>query len=220
MADKSSWERYYSVADPYGHHKWFSDFKRRQSSLNLIFKRNLRFEKCLELGCGEGDITREVLKISRQVTAVEISGNAIRRAQEFNKPYLDRIYFVEDDMYSVQFEEGEFDFINALESLDYTKRRDEEIRKWIKWLRPGGYILFSGPNLRNYFSYRELGNLFRRPELEIIEMAPVTTKFLTQPLLNRKLLPQKDFVWNVGIFFARLIPTAFAKHVAILVRRK
>jgi ubiquinone/menaquinone biosynthesis C-methylase UbiE len=220
MVDKQSWEKYYSIADPYGHGKWFSDIRRRQSSLDLIFKRNLRFEKCLELGCGEGEITKEVLRVCNQVTAVEISGNAIRRAKELNKDYLDRICFVEDDMYALKFREGEFDFINALESLDYTKERDEEISKWTRWLKPGGYILFSGPNLKGYFNYAELKNLFNEPELEVIEIEPVTTKFLTQPLLNRKILPQTDFLWSIGIFIARLLPTFFAKHVAILVRRK
>lgn len=219
MVDKEHWEKLYSIADPYDHKNCFSDIKRRQFSLNLIYKRNLRFERCLELGCGEGDITREVLKVCNNITAVEISGNAIRRAKELNKDYIDRICFIEGDMYALEFKKGEFDFINALEALSYTKQRNEEISKWIKWLRPNGYILFTGANLKNYFSYHELRNLFLRPELEIIEITPVTTKFLTQPFINRKILPQTDFVWNIGMFFARKFPRFFARHIAFLIRK-
>jgi hypothetical protein len=48
----------------------------------------------------------------------------------------------------------------------------------------------------------------------------VNTKFPTQFLQNRNLLPQSDTVWDIGMGVAKLYPRIFAKAMGILVRKK
>ena len=217
---KEHWEKFYLTEDPYGFNKWYSDKKRRESSLNLIIKRKLHFNYSLELGSGEGHVTKEMIKFCEKIVAVEISKKAICRAKLKIEEKTDKISFINGDIYNLEFSPNTFDLINGLESLAYTEDKNNEINKWIKWLRPGGYIIFSGPNLKNYFSYIEMIKLFNRPELNIIEILPVTSKFPIQYLMNRKILPQNEKLWSVNMFFAFLIPKLFSKHVCILVQKK
>ena len=84
----------------------------------------------------------------------------------------------------------------------------------------GGYIIFSGPNLKKYFSYEEMKTFFDRPELDIIEILPVTSKSPLQYLINRKILPQSETLWSVNMFFANHFPKLFSKHVSILIQKK
>jgi len=218
---KQSFEHHYSVPDPYGHKKWYSESKRIESTLALLFDTGLTFERGLELACGEGDISRELMKVCKKLVAVDISANALKRARELNKEFGERIEFIEADAYELEFPEGSFDFINGMESLHYTKDRSGQVAKWIKWLKPGGYILFSGANIRNlYYSFDELSELFKRPELEILRFEPVNTKFPTQFLQNRSLLPQSEFVWHMGLHVTKLHPRVFAKVMATLVRKR
>jgi len=216
---KKHWEELYSIEDPYGYNKWYSDKKRRESSLNLILKRGLHFKYSLELGCGEGHVTEKMIKFCDMIIAIDISKTAIERARKKLKEKFGNLFFINGDIYNLEFTPNTFDFINALESLAYTKEKEHEINKWINWLCTGGYIIFSGPNLKNYFSYNEMINFFKRPELKIIEILPVTSKFPIQYLINRKLLPKSERLWSINMFFAYHFPRIFSKHVAILIKK-
>lgn len=217
---KSEWEEFYSQEDPYGMDKWYSNKKRREQSIELIYNLNIKFDICLELGCGEGRVTQEVIKICNEIIAVEISSKAIKRSKDLLRKYGERIRFIEADMYEIEFNKNEFDLINALEALDYTNNWEIEINKWIKWTKPDGYILFSGANMKNYFNYKDLIALFNRDEIEIINIVPVTSKFPIQYLMNRKILPQNSILWSMNMKITNLVPKIFSKHVAILTKVK
>ena len=217
---KEDWEKFYSAEDPYGFNRWYSDKKRRESSINLILKRRLHFNCALELGCAEGSITREMINFCERIIAVDISLRAINRAKLKLDEKTNKIFFVNADIYNLELYPNAFDLINALESLNYTDDIQGEINKWINWLRPGGYIIFSGPNLKNYFSYNEMIKFFDRPELDIIEIHPVTSKSPLQYFINRKFLPESEILWSINMFFAYHFPRLFSKHVTILIRKK
>lgn len=123
---KAKWENHYSTIDPYGQDKWYSDIMRRKSTLDLLFYRGLKFKNCLELGCGEGRITNKILEICEKVTAVELSSNAIKTAKIINKNNLQRIEFIEADMYQVTFVPESFDLINGIEALGYTEKKKKK----------------------------------------------------------------------------------------------
>lgn len=218
---KNKWEEFYSKSsDPYGHLHWFSEAKRIENSLRILKEKKLRFENTLELGSGIGLITNELLSYSNKITCVEISSNAVKNAKKRLSDNLQRINFVVDDMYSIDFKENSFDFICALEALDYTKEFAKEIAKWKKWLKPDGIILFSGPNLKGYFKYRQLLDLFPLRDFIQLNVAVVTAKTPIQWAINRHYLPQLKILWSLNIFLGTTFPSILAKHVAFLIKSK
>jgi len=219
LSKKEKWNNFYSIEDPYGYDKWFSDKMRRKLTFDLVRKRGLMFNNCLELGSGEGRVTSEMLDFCKKITCVEISPIAIERSKKRNKDFLDRIYFINEDMYNIKLEKNSFNFINAMESLDYTKKREEQINKWLEWLTVDGYILFPGPNLKGYFNWKELKNLFVRKNLEICEIKAVTSKFPFQFLINRIPVLQHEFFYSVNLLITNSIPQILGKHMAILIKK-
>lgn len=214
------WDNFYLQKDPYGHDKYYSDKRRRIDSIALLKSLNLGFVNCLELGCGIGKITELLFELCDKLICIDISQNAINIAKNRLYNELDKIEFQQNDMYELNFPKDTFDLIVGLEALDYTTDKDKQIDEWIKWLKPKGYILFSGPNLKEYFSYKELRKLFIKKELEIINIKIVTSKFPLQWFISRFKILQNNFFWNINLFFANLLPKYFAKHVVILCRKK
>lgn len=215
----NKWEEFYSKnSDPYGHLRWFSEAKRIENSLRILKDKKIRFGNTLELGSGIGLITKELLSFSDKITCVEISFNAVENARKRLSGIHQSVNFVIDDMYSIDFEENSFDFICALEALDYTKEFDKEIEKWKKWLKPDGIILFSGPNLKGYFNYKQLLNLFPSGDFMILKTTIVTAKTPIQWAMNRHYLPHLNFLWSLNILLGTCFPSIFAKHVALLIK--
>jgi len=72
-------ELFYSNEDPWGYETNSDDVKRRNIILSEIPQRN--YENILDIGCGHGFITREL--IGKKITGVDISVNAITQAKSY-----------------------------------------------------------------------------------------------------------------------------------------
>jgi ubiquinone/menaquinone biosynthesis C-methylase UbiE len=221
MNTAESFDKHYATPDPYGHAVWYSEKQRIESTIDLLFQHGESFEYGLELACGEGDISNELMKVTAKLVAVDISRNALSRARKLNEHWGNRIEFIHGNAYEIDFDRESFDFISIMESLHYTQDREHQMNRVLSWLRPGGILLFSGANVSPpYYSYNELKRLFNRPDLEVIRWEPVNTKFPSQYLQNRGLLPKKDAVWAFGLWWAKVMPQFFAKVIAVLARKK
>ncbi len=102
--------------------------------------------KVLEIGCGVGYFTREILKTGAHVTAIDISPDLLRVAQDSIKE--DRVTFKEENAYSLSFPDNTFDTIigsSVLHHLDI----DQALREFDRVLKPGGTAFFTEPNMAN-----------------------------------------------------------------------
>ena len=102
--------------------------------------------RVLDVGCGFGGLGR-ILRASgiREVCGVEINPEASRQ--------LDGIYsrFWIGDVEQVTLPEEEplFDCIIFADVLEHLRDPWGTLKKYLQWLRPGGYVVASIPNVRN-----------------------------------------------------------------------
>jgi len=103
-------------------------------------------EKVLELGCGTGYFSREILKTGALVTAIDISPDLLAEA---NKNIQDpNITFCEENAYQMSFADASFDSVvgsSVLHHLDMEKAVSEMYRV----LKPNGSVAFTEPNMLN-----------------------------------------------------------------------
>ena len=103
-------------------------------------------EKVLELGCGTGYFTREIVKTGALVTAIDISPDLLAVAQrDINN---DTVSFCLENAYQMTFPENSFDYVigsSVLHHLDIEKAIAEIYRV----LKPNGSIAFTEPNMMN-----------------------------------------------------------------------
>jgi ubiquinone/menaquinone biosynthesis C-methylase UbiE len=100
----------------------------------------------LEVGCGVGYFTKEMIKTQAKVVAIDISPDLLNVAQEHIQGA--NVTFKIDNAYDLSFSAGAFDIIvgsSVLHHLDV----DQALKEFYRILRPGGAMFFTEPNMAN-----------------------------------------------------------------------
>lgn len=107
----------------------------------------------LDIACGSGYGAYRLSKNSKKVIGVDISEEIINYAKKnFKNNNLEfiRASAVDEKL----FLDNSFDFICSFETIEHfnSSERKQYLKNLHKWLKPGGYILFSTPNKKNNFA--------------------------------------------------------------------
>ncbi|CAN7974718.1 unnamed protein product, partial [Ixodes persulcatus] len=107
-------------------------------------------QQFLDLGCGPGNITRDVLLPQcppcRRLVAVDMSVDMLKYAREhFSHPkiFYDALNIMSDDLSEFVGRYGLFDRIYALHLLNWLKDQEQALKNIAKLMKPGGEALFT-----------------------------------------------------------------------------
>ena len=112
----------------------------------MLIDRISNTEKVLELGCGTGYLTKELVKTGAEVFAIDISASLMEEAKKGIAAA--NLHFAVDNAYEMSFRDGTFDSVvgsSVLHHLDIRKALAEIGRV----LKGGGRIRFTEPNMLN-----------------------------------------------------------------------
>ncbi|NJK86317.1 MAG: class I SAM-dependent methyltransferase [Bacteroidales bacterium] len=124
---------------PAGKERW----KRR---VNMLTGHITSTDQVLELGCGTGYFTRELVKTGASITAIDISPDLLEEAKKNVTEKNAR--FIQDNAYAMNFESNSFNTVvgsSVLHHLELSKALPEIYRV----LKPGGKLFFTEPNMMN-----------------------------------------------------------------------
>ena len=102
--------------------------------------------KVLEIGCGTGFFTKEIVKKTIQLTAIDISPELVAVAKR--SILNSNVTFIIENAYQMTFDEQTFDAVigsSVLHHLDV----NPALKEFYRVLKPGGYIAFTEPNMMN-----------------------------------------------------------------------
>ena len=125
---------------PAGLYRW----KRRVEMLTHNIQKEMNV---LELGCGTGYFSKELVKTNAKITAIDISPDLIEIAKNETKKFSNIEYLLQN-AYSMDFENECFDIVvgsSVLHHLDVEKALSETYRV----LKKNGTIRFTEPNMLN-----------------------------------------------------------------------
>lgn len=137
----------------------------------------IKDKKVLDLGCGTGYGSSEIIKIgAANVVGIDISEKAIDFAQKNFRHK--RISFQVADATSLPFKNKSFDTILSFEVIEHIKNYQLFLDEAFRVLKKGGYFIFSTPNAKQFrtktsayhfkeFTGRELQNIFSRRKLKL-----------------------------------------------------
>ncbi|KAM7281913.1 juvenile hormone acid O-methyltransferase-like [Ixodes scapularis] len=107
-------------------------------------------QQFLDLGCGPGNITRDVLLPQcppcRRLVAVDSSEDMLKYARErFSHPKIvyDTLDIMSDDLSEFVGRYGLFDRVYALHLLNWLKDQEQALKNIAKLMKPGGEALFT-----------------------------------------------------------------------------
>jgi ubiquinone/menaquinone biosynthesis C-methylase UbiE len=124
---------------PAGRMRW----KRRVEMLSSVVK---EVDQVLELGCGTGYFTRELVKLNIQVTAIDISPELIEEAKKTIPN--GNVLFQIQNAYQMDFKDHTFDAVIGSSVLHHLEI-DKAMAEIYRVLKPGGFLAFTEPNMMN-----------------------------------------------------------------------
>lgn len=121
-------------------------------------------EKILEIGCGDGEFTKRLMRLPSKIVATDITPEVIKRAK---KKYIKNknIQFKVDDAEKFSFREETFDIVCGISILHHVNYR-KAIKECFRVLKPGGRLFFSEPNYFNPIAYLAIHTPWLRERME------------------------------------------------------
>ena len=159
MRTAADFNQFYAVPDPWR----ISRAHFRDRILRRAVSKFIKGKSVLELGCGEGHLTKSVFRRAKNITAVDFSAIAIERAKANKHP---NARFENADFLDVSF--TGYDTIAAIECLYYlTSEEQESFFQKIAKEHTGKYVVLSGPIIgenehRKYFTHEGLIETFAK----------------------------------------------------------
>jgi SAM-dependent methyltransferase len=120
--------------------------KAQAEKIHAILCNHLQSElmgkRCLEVGCGNGEITNYLAKLTFQIVGVEINGRVLRS----NLINDNQATYVQGDGRQLPFEDSTFDIVILAQVYEHMTRQEMLSAEIYRVLKPGGVCFFSGPN--------------------------------------------------------------------------
>jgi cyclopropane fatty-acyl-phospholipid synthase-like methyltransferase len=177
MRTADDFNRYYATPDPWG----VARATFRDRALRRHVTRSTRNKSVLELGCGEGHLTRAVFHRARSVIAVDISDVAIARAKSLNLP---NAKFETADLLDTSL--GGYDVITAIECIYYLSHQEQgAFLHRVAKEHSGKMLLMSGPiiDYQRYFGHRRLMYQFKALGFTVVKVRNLSVYW--HPLSSR-----------------------------------
>jgi len=102
--------------------------------------------RVLEIGCGTGLFTTELVRTDNRIFAIDISETLIMRAKA--RVSSANVNFIVGNACDTGFKSGSLDFIVGSSSLHHLEV-DSALKEFLRILKPGGGVMFTEPNMMN-----------------------------------------------------------------------
>jgi len=170
--------------------------------------------RALDVGCGQGQLARELAQYCKEVIAIDVDHETVSRAGTAGG-LTARVTLIEGDVMTHPFADSSFDLITAVATLHHLQLRPALIR-FRNLLRPGGVLaivgLFRGEPLRDWAlasiafpvswafrcfrGFADVGAPVQDPRETLREIRSVCCTLLPGAVLRRRLLFRYSLIWR------------------------
>jgi ubiquinone/menaquinone biosynthesis C-methylase UbiE len=100
---------------------------------------DIKFDNCLEIGCGTGKNTEYLIKKAKQVTAVDLSNEMLAKARQ--KINTDNVQFIQTDIKNDwTFVTKQYDLVTFSLVLEHIENLNDIFKKVSNVIRSNGYV--------------------------------------------------------------------------------
>jgi ubiquinone/menaquinone biosynthesis C-methylase UbiE len=144
----------------------FPTYRTRQrwvlSTLDAVARTNGgRIRRMANVGCGEGDLDRELKERCDSLVACDINGEDVAHARALNAD-LDGISYEVADAERLPFPDASFDVTCCLEVIEHVSDTGAVMRELVRITRPGGHVVLTCPSARFPLTYDPLNWVLAR----------------------------------------------------------
>ncbi|MBL4734487.1 MAG: class I SAM-dependent methyltransferase [Flavobacteriales bacterium] len=169
--------------------------------------------RILDIGCGTGEMVRDLMSPERQIYGLDISPNMIKIAQEkCAKPKVEKceVSLGTGDIENLAFDDQSFDLVICSGVIEYLKDDNASLKELKRVIKPEGYLII---NVTNKFSVRK----WTAPLVESLKSNRVvysSMNFVKESILKKGKLhhfPFKPRVHSPKAFDLQLLAKGFVK---------
>ena len=103
-------------------------------------------EEILDVGCGSGAYTRELVRLGAKVTATEVAPTPLALAKRNLGELAERVDFRLEDAQALDLPDGSFDKVLLTEVIEHVPKPDRAVAEAARVLKPGGVLVASTPS--------------------------------------------------------------------------
>jgi len=171
----------------------------------------------LDVGCGDGTVTRELLQKASTVIGLDINESAIRLANEHNQD--NRITYIKASIEELPTNISPVNVVTMFEVIEHLHNPEIVLKSVFNLLKPGGILCLSTPN-RSCLDWRlaYIKRKILRQDLNPL-YEPFAWHIYEYPLKELKdLLVKNGFIIKEihGVIFSNKLAIAFSNHSFIL----
>jgi ubiquinone/menaquinone biosynthesis C-methylase UbiE len=156
-----------------------------------IAREYVRDKIVLDLACGEGYGAALLAQVAKSVTGVDLDNATILKARLKYK--VANLQFVIGKAESIPIEDGLFDVVTCFETLEHSAHHQQIIGELKRMLKPGGLLILSTPEKKNYSDLTGYKNPYHIAELYETELK----QLLSGHFRNCVVLHQRLFLASV-----------------------
>lgn len=126
----------------------YSYIIRKKHVLDMLDHIFLGKGKILDIGCGPGIYTRDLLQRGWEVWAMDISPRMLEMAKQSisDIPEANRSHFISGQVESLSFDDSFFDAVICIGVIPYVNSLEKTISEILRVLKPGGCVIFQLSN--------------------------------------------------------------------------
>lgn len=141
----------------------------------------------LDIACGEGYGTALLAEKALHITGVDIEKTVVDRAR--TKYTIPNIRFETGAVEKIPAPDHSFDVVVSFESLEHTDQQDAMLQEIKRVLKPGGLLILSTPEKKNYSDKTGYQNPFHKKELYRHELEALLKKyFIRHDILAQQMI--------------------------------
>lgn len=125
----------------WSHNHQDNSFKYLNKTINIITDSLNKNSKVIDIGCGNGYLTKKITKKFKNVVGVDQSKSAIKFAK---KNYKGKIKFINSDLENLNLKK-KFDIIFLIEVIEHVYSPDNLIKKIKKFMKKNTILIISTP---------------------------------------------------------------------------
>ena len=160
----------------------------------VVARRFCEGKTVLDVACGEGYGSDMLAAAAGHVTGVDISVDAVAHATS-QYGGRENLEFIQGDCEKLPLPDDSVDVAVSLETIEHLEAQEAFVSELRRVLKPGGLLVMSSPNKRQYTDARDYHNEFHVREMYRDEFAQLlSAHFPHVHWLNQKLLFQ-SVIW-------------------------
>ncbi len=171
--------------------------------------------KILDMGCGAGFLTNELVKQNHEVTGIDISEQSLEIAKKNDS--TKKVKYIHANVYDVPLENCFFDVVCAMDLLEHVEDPQKVLREAHRLLKPNGMFFFHTFN-KNILSYLLIikavdwfiPNAIENMHVYSLFIKPKNLKFL---LKNTGFIQTKILGFHPKIFQKSLLKLIFTRKL-------